>query len=221
MYHFVGAKWSVSRKEDKLTAETVDLKSLQQLPQIGELDDSPRGRVLRAAAYLFHKQGYDKTTVRELAQLIGIQSGSLFHHFKSKDDILLAVMEEAIRYNTARLEQAIQQSNDTLGQIWALIRAELESINGDTGTAMAVLVFEWEALPADRQAYLLNMRKHYESIWLGVLEQAHAQHIIQHPPFIWRRLIGGAISWTVTWYKPDGKLSLDELADIVMQMGKA
>ncbi len=204
-----------------MTADTVDVKTLQQLPQIGGLDDSPRGRVLRAAAYLFHKQGYDKTTVRELAQLVGIQSGSLFHHFKTKDDILLAVMEEAIRYNTARLEQAVQQNDDILKQILALIRAELESINGDTGTAMAVLVFEWEALSADRQDYLLNMREYYESIWLRILQQAHAENMIQHPPFIWRRLIGGAISWTVTWYKPEGKLSLDELADIVMQMGQA
>ncbi|XID76021.1 TetR/AcrR family transcriptional regulator [Alkanindiges sp. WGS2144] len=187
---------------------------------MGGLDDSPRGRVLRAAAYLFHQQGYARTTVRELANVVGIQSGSLFHHFKSKDDILLAVMEEAIRYNTARLEQAIQQTTETLGQIRALIRAELESINGDTGTAMAVLVFEWEALSPDRQAYLLNMREYYEQIWLTTLKKAQQEGLIKHPPFIWRRLMGGAISWTVTWYKPEGKTSMDELTDMILQMGQ-
>lgn len=198
-----------------------EVKSLAQLPQIGELDDSPRGRVMRAAAYLFRKNGYASTTVRELAQLVGIQSGSLFHHFKSKDDILLAVMEEAIRYNTLRLEQAVQQATDTQHQIHALIRAELESINGDTGVAMAVLVFEWDALSPERQNYLLNMRKYYEQIWLNVLERAREENLIVHPPFIWRRLIGGAISWTVTWYKPEGSMTLDQLADTIMQMGKA
>lgn len=199
----------------------LEMKSLEQLPQMGGLDDSPRGRVMRAAAYLFRENGYASTTVRELAQVVGIQSGSLFHHFKSKDDILLAVMEEAIRYNTARLEQAVAQNTDTLKQIRALIRAELESINGDTGTAMAVLVFEWDALSTDRQDYLLNMRKYYEQIWLDVLERAQQEGLIKHPPFIWRRLIGGAISWTVTWYKPEGRMTLDQLTDIILQMGKA
>jgi AcrR family transcriptional regulator len=198
-----------------------ETKRLEQLPQIGGLDDSPRGRVMRAAAHLFRKNGYASTTVRELAQLVGIQSGSLFHHFKSKDDILLAVMEEAICYNTARLEQAVQQSSGTLNQIRALIRAELESINGDTGVAMAVLVFEWDALSKDRQDYLLNMREYYERIWLNVLERAQEEGLIKHPPMIWRRLIGGAISWTVTWYKPEGRMTLDQLADIIMHMGKA
>ena len=153
--------------------------------------------------------------------MVGIQSGSLFHHFKSKDDILLAVMEEAIRYNTARLEQAVAQNTGTLNQIRALIRAELESINGDTGTAMAVLVFEWDALSTDRQDYLLNMRKYYEQIWLDVLERAQQEGLIKDAPFIWRRLIGGAISWTVTWYKPEGRMTLDQLTDIILQMGKA
>lgn len=188
---------------------------------MGGLDDSPRGRVMRAAAYLFRRNGYASTTVRELAQLVGIQSGSLFHHFKSKDDILLAVMEEAIRYNTARMEQAVQQATGTFNQIRGLIRAELESINGDTGTAMAVLVFEWDALTPDRQDYLLNMREYYEQIWLNVLDRAQQEGLIKNPPFIWRRLIGGAISWTVTWYKPEGPMTLDQLADIIMQMGKA
>lgn len=199
----------------------LEMKSLEQLPQMGGLDDSPRGRVMRAAAYLFRENGYASTTVRELAQVVGIQSGSLFHHFKSKDDILLAVMEEAIRYNTARLEQAVAQNTNTLNQIRALIRAELESINGDTGTAMAVLVFEWDALSTDRQDYLLNMRKYYEQIWLDVLERAQQEGLIKDAPFIWRRLIGGAISWTVTWYKPEGRMTLDQLTDIILQMGKA
>ena len=111
---------------------------------------------MHGAAYLFHKQGYDKTTVRELAQFIGIQSGSLFHHFKSKDDILAHVMEQTIIYNLARLNDAATQSTDPEQQLRALIKAELISITGDTGAAMAVLVYEWFALSKEKQDYLLK-----------------------------------------------------------------
>lgn len=196
------------------------LQPLADLPHMGGLDDSPRGRILRAAAYLFRQQGYAKTTVRELAQVVGILSGSLFHHFKSKDDILLAVMYEAICYNTQRMRDAVKLGNTTQ-KLRALIRAELEAINGDTGAAMAVLVFEWSSINAVQQAPLLAMREDYEKIWLDVLKQAHTENTIAQPPMMWRRLIGGAIAWTVTWYKPEGKQTLDDLTEMLLNMGVA
>lgn len=192
--------------------------SITEIEPIACFDDSPRGRLLLGAAYLFHKQGYAKTTVRELANFIGIQSGSLFHHFKSKDDILANVMHETIIYNHARLEQAIAKSDNLEQQLKNLIHAELTSITGDTGSAMAVLVYEWFALSKQRQDELLKLRNDYESIWLNVIEELKVLGKIQHDAFIWRRLLGGAIAWTVTWYRPDGKISLDELTNIVLDM---
>ncbi len=194
------------------------LAKLDDLPQVGGLNDSPRGRVLRAAAYLFHLKGYSRTTVREIAQVVGIQSGSLFHHFRSKEDILCAVMTEAIVYNLAQMRHAVDQAESTYDQLRGLIIAELQSINGDTGAAMAVLVHEWTLLPKQRQAELLEMRQQYEKIWLDVLQSASAERLIQHDPVLWRRLIGGAISWSITWYKPTGRLSLTQVADQLLQM---
>ena len=192
--------------------------SIHNIQPIACFDHSPKGRLLLGAAYLFHKQGYAKTTVRELANFIGIQSGSLFHHFTSKDDILANVMKQTIIYNHDRLLNAIQQSDDPQQQLKKLIKAELISITGDTGSAMAVLVYEWQALSQERQDELLKMRNAYEDIWLDVIHQLRELGKIKHDTFIWRRLIGGAIAWTVTWYRPDGKMSMDELTEIVWEM---
>ena len=192
--------------------------SIDHIQTIACFDDSPKGRLLLGAAYLFHKQGYAKTTVRELANFIGIQSGSLFHHFKSKDDILANVMHETIVYNHARLLDAIQQSNDPEQQLKNLIKAELISITGDTGSAMAVLVYEWEALSKERQDELLKMRNDYEEIWFAVIRQLHNLGKVKYDTFIWRRLLGGAIAWTVTWYKPNGKMGMDELTQTIWEM---
>ena len=192
--------------------------SIHNIQPIACFDHSPKGRLLLGAAYLFHKQGYAKTTVRELANFIGIQSGSLFHHFTSKDDILANVMKQTIIYNHDRLLNAIQQSDDPQQQLKNLIKAELISITGDTGSAMAVLVYEWQALSQERQDELLKMRNAYEDIWLDVIHQLRELGKIKHDTFIWRRLMGGAIAWTVTWYRPDGKMSIDELTEMVWEM---
>lgn len=192
--------------------------SIEHIPKIVCFDDSPRGRLLLGAAYLFHKQGYDKTTVRQLGEFIGIQSGSIFHHFKSKDEILATVMEQTIIYNFARLKEAAARSKDPEQQLRHLIKAELISITGDTGAAMAVLVYEWFSLSKEKQKYLLGMRNEYEQIWLDVIENLREHGKVKHDAFIWRRLVGGSISWTVTWYKPDGKISVDQLTEMVWEM---
>lgn len=193
-------------------------QSLNDIPHMGGLDDSPRGRVLRAAAHLFCTQGYERTTVRDLARVVGIQSGSLFHHFKTKQDILHAVMEEGIRYNLAGMEALVAQGLPARETLLGLIRAELESINGDTGDAMSVLVHQWTALEPPNQARLLELRERYEKLWLDVISQLKKEGLVQYDPFLWRRLLFGAISWTGMWYQRGGTLTLDELAEMCLDM---
>lgn len=191
---------------------------LSSIPQMGGLDDSPRGRVLRAAAHLFRTQGYERTTVRDLAKVVGIQSGSLFHHFKTKEDILLAVMEEGIRFNLERMREAVEAATEPRRQLRNLIRAELESIMGLTRDAMTVLVYEWGAVAPEKQRELLALREQYEGYWMQALEAAHAEGLYHHDPFITRRLLAGAINWTRYWYKPEGPVTLEQLTDRVLEM---
>lgn len=61
------------------------------------------------------------------------------------------------------------------------------------------------------------LRNQYEQSWLGVLAQA--QGLIDQPPFIWHRFIGGAILWAVTGYQPTGAVSLDALTEMILIMG--
>jgi|TARA_R100000935_G_C2767880_1_gene136422 AcrR family transcriptional regulator len=179
-----------------------------------------RGRLLHEAAKLFRDKGYERTTVRDLAAAVGIQSGSLFHHFRTKEEILKAVMVETIRLNTALMQAAVDAASTHRDKLQALIRAELESINGQTGEAMAVLVFEWRSLSEESQAYVLELRDIYEQLWLDVLETLRQDGVLAADPFVVRRMLTGALSWTVTWYRPDGGLTLDDLtAQVVAMMG--
>lgn len=177
---------------------------------------------MKEAARLFRDKGYERTTVRDLAAAVGIQSGSLFHHFRTKEDILKAVMVETIRLNTALMQAAMDAVDAPRDKLRALIRAELESINGLTGEAMAVLVFEWRSLSEPAREDVLKLRDVYEKLWLDVLTAVRQEGRLQAEPFVVRRMLTGALSWTVTWYRPDGGLSLDGLTDqVVAMMGLA
>ncbi|AAY93449.1 TetR/AcrR family transcriptional regulator [Pseudomonas protegens] len=187
---------------------------VRELIASGQVTDpeSARGKLLQTAAHLFRNKGYERTTVRDLASAVGIQSGSIFHHFKSKDDILRAVMQETIHYNTALMRAELAEAGSVRERVLALIRCELQSIMGGSGEAMAVLVYEWRSLSPEGQAAVLALRDIYEQIWLQVLGEAKEAGFIKGDVFITRRFLTGALSWTTTWFRAEGSMTLEQLA---------
>ena len=181
------------------------------------MDDTPRGKLLSAAARLFRVQGYDRTTVRDIAAAVGIQSGSIFHHFASKEDILFAVTMEVIRFNTERMRLATEGVADPEQRLRGLIRAELQSIVGDTQEAMIVLVRDWRCLADDKQKEALAVRAVYEGYWMQALNDLQEDGRLDADPMVMRRLINGMTSWTSNWFDADGSLDMDGLADVILR----
>lgn len=173
----------------------------------------PRQRLLDCAAQLFREKGYERTTVRDIGAAVGIQSGSIFHHFSSKEDILKAVMSEALIYFTGELRAAIESANGVEARLRACIHSELQFTVGDDTTAMmSLLITEWRSLCETNQHDILDHRAIYEQLWMDVLAEAQASGLIAGDTFVLRRLLAGAIHWTSTWYDFRGALSLEELS---------
>ena len=119
----------------------------------------------------------------------------------------------------ALMQAAMDAAKTNQDKLRALVRAELESVNGQTGEAMAVLVFEWRSLSEESQVEVLELRDIYEQLWLDTLEALKQEGRLLADPFVVRRMLTGALSWTVTWYRPErGGLSLDGLTDQTMAM---
>ncbi|WP_333831389.1 TetR/AcrR family transcriptional regulator [Pararhodobacter sp.] len=175
--------------------------------------DTARGRLLAVAARLFREKGYAGTTVRDIAGALGILSGSLFHHFRSKEDILFAVMESVIAAMRRDLETALADAPSPHSRVRALIAVELAYLHGPASDATSVLFHDWRALSAERQAPLLQGRNAYFALWQDTLAQARAAGLTPVEPEILRQFLHGALAWTSYWYRPDGGLTLDDLTD--------
>jgi len=185
--------------------------------------ENRRHDLLRSAAHLFRTKGFSRATIRDLARAVELQSGSIFHYFDSKQDILFAVMEDAINLSITRLEQALECADGIRASLGALIRAELSAIHDDeTRDGMEVAFYEWDNLSAENQTILRRLREQYESIWMTHIQEAKDQGLIQMDPFILRRLLTGALAWTVKWYTPDGPMDMDSLAQdaLTLALGK-
>ena len=177
-----------------------------------------RELLIKEAARLFAEKGYNKTNMRELAEAVGMKAGSIFYHFKNKDEILQAVMHKAITLLVANVQSSIGDATTPMERLRVLVRMELGVYLGEDADYGMVLIHEWRSLPAPLQEELLVMRANYESYWDTTLTNCQQEGIIKANPKIVRRMLNGAFSWAIYWYQPEGEFSFEQLVDEVMAM---
>lgn len=177
-----------------------------------------RQELVLAAGRLFSKRGYERTTVRELAKAVGLQSGSLFHHFRSKEEILVAVMNNGIQEVIDLGEKALASYAVPADRLAALFRVHMWSmLHGAGGDAMNALVYEWRSLSAPSQASVKVLSDRYEAMWQSVVAGAVQAGLLRGDARVIKRCVLGAMNLTVQWYKPGGRLAPGAFIDAMLQ----
>ncbi len=183
-------------------------------------DGNRRQQLLSAAARLFRRNGFDATSTRDIAAAVGMHSGSPFYHFKSKDALLCAVMQEGMQAAIARQAKTLRgvAVTEPLEQIRRLVRAHFETLLGPGNDFVPVMLYEHRSLNARQRAVLAALQADYEAAWTPVLEALHASGHLRAPVKLSRLLILGALNWSVQWFDRKKGASLDELTDAVMAL---
>lgn len=172
-----------------------------------------RSRLVRESARLFRENGYEGTSVRDIAAATGLQSGSWVYHFKTKQDILAAVMEEGLRDSLGRIEAIARRPSAPRERFAALVRAHLETILAPGQDFIPVLLYDWRSLAAASRPRVVNLTKRYEAVWDHVIDELRASGDWAAPTRADRLLMFGALNWIAHWYRPNGTLAIGELAD--------
>lgn len=176
----------------------------------------PRERILNCAASMFRQRGFKSTTVRDIAGEVGILSGSLFHHFQSKEEILLEIMREAAFTICVRAEKVLEDVPAPQQQLRELVRLELEAIVGGARKDYhAVLFFEWRDVPEAAKPELTRMQKRYNRSWRRAAEACHAAGLLCCEAEAAVLILQGAVRGAMTWFRPNGRYSTEEFGDIL------
>jgi TetR/AcrR family transcriptional regulator, cholesterol catabolism regulator len=177
-----------------------------------EVDGGRRQQLLRASARLFREQGFDGTSVRDIARAAGMQSGSWVYHFPTKQDILVAVMEEGLLDALARIESIAAQGLDPREQFAQLVRTHLDTILGPGQDFVPVLLYEWRSLESPARRRVSVPLKRYEAIWQAAIDALQQSGAWTGATRIDALLLFGALNWIARWYRPGGPLDVDALA---------
>lgn len=174
---------------------------------------SLRQELITQSARLFRKQGYERTTVRDIAAATGIRAGSWFYHFKTKQDILAAVMEEGMSSSLARIEALGVDELPPREAFRALVHTHLKTMVSPDHDFIPVLLYEWRSLDMGSRKKILLLKDRYEALWDSVLKRLYSSGEWAMPTPIDRLMMFGSMNWVVQWYKVRGGLSLDALTD--------
>jgi AcrR family transcriptional regulator len=161
-----------------------------------------RQAILDAAAGLFARRGFHAASMREIAAAAGMLPGSLYYHFPSKDDLLLAVYEEGVDRIAERLDVAVAEVEAPWARLEAACVAHLEMLleaGGDT--AQVVIRVRPEDCPA-MAARLVALRDAHEDRFKALIAALELPEDADRQAL--RLLLLGALNWTQTWYRPGG-----------------
>jgi len=175
---------------------------------------SPRkALILQEAAHLFREKGYMASTLRELAKRSGVQGGSIYHHFSSKQEILYQIMDSTMTNLLFNIKEIIRDEKDPVEKLKKAIRFHIEyHVKNPDET----YVTDSEIRSITKGAYdrIVRKRRNYEKIFIQIIEEGITSGgIIVNDV----KLVAIAILQMCTgvshWFKEDGLLSMEEIVD--------
>ncbi|MCB1756062.1 MAG: TetR/AcrR family transcriptional regulator [Gammaproteobacteria bacterium] len=182
----------------------------------GEDAASRQERIINAAAELFATQGYDRTSMRDIARQVGLLPGSVYHYFPSKEELYQAIHRAGFEGILAKLNQAAAEGKDPWDKLRLVCRTHVTAmlegapIHRVTGHGLA-LVGDNALLDKIRDA-----RDAHENVFRELIEQLPlAPHVDRG---LLRLSLLGSINWIVIWYRPGGGSTPVEIADAMVDM---
>jgi AcrR family transcriptional regulator len=174
-----------------------------------------RESILASAAALFATKGVAATTVRQIADEVGILSGSLYHHFESKEAMVDEIISSFLEDLRARYKAVLDVQTDPRGRLHDLVVASLEVVEAHPH---ATEIYQNDVnylLQFERFAYLRNAGKEVQTTWLQVIESGVAQGVFRADldTKILYRLIRDAVWQSVRWFKPSKEYPTSRLAE--------
>jgi AcrR family transcriptional regulator len=172
-----------------------------------------RSNIIQAAAQIFRQKGYRAASMQNIADAVGLQKASLYHHVASKQDILLEILDLALDILIADMQAVLDAGGPPEEQLRAAMRAYVTRVTQEASLA-AVLQLEHRNLEPHKRTAHVARRDRYDQLWRSLIRRGVEKHAFRP---VDERMVAFALlgvqNWIITWYRPDGPLSPTEIAD--------
>jgi len=174
-----------------------------------------RDELLRIAGGLFAQRGFKNTTVRDIADAAGILSGSLYHHFDSKESMVDELLSTFQTRLFTTYDAIVGSDLDARAKVDAVVRASFDAIH-EHHDEVAIFQNDAAYLSAfDRFSYLREDNERFRTMWMDLLAEGTRSGELRDDldPELTYRFIRDTVWVAVRWYRPGGDLDAGEVAD--------
>lgn len=171
-----------------------------------------RDEVIAAAEQLFSEKGYEATSVRDIAESLGIKAGSLYTHIETKEDLLWEILTAAADRFFDEVAPVLTSDLVTTQKLRRAISAHVQVITTSNVSA-AVYMMEWRHLTEPRRTEFLARRDKYEGMFRDLVRGGIEEGVLAAVDEKFATLlILSSINWVHQWYRPDGPMTPEEIA---------
>jgi TetR/AcrR family transcriptional regulator, cholesterol catabolism regulator len=169
--------------------------------------------ILLSAAQVFREKGFHGASMADIAEAADLQKASLYHHFSSKQEILLQLLDRALELVTAQMEAVMIQDLPADRKLRLAIREYLCAL-AERGDLVSVLLLEYRSLEPKYYSRHIPHRDQFEAMWRSLIGSGveSGLFVCDDIPLAVRGLMG-MMNWAITWYRQDGPSSLDDIAE--------
>ncbi len=157
---------------------------------------------MAAAAHLFNQRGYDATSMRDIAREAGMLAGSMYYHFPSKDDLIIATYEEGTRLIAEAVLEAIEGVDDPWERLYLAAAAHMETLFGGNNFSILLCADISRTAPALR-IRLVEKRDRYDALFMDLIEALPLPDDVD--PTLLRLSLLGSLNWSSSWYRAGGQ----------------
>ena len=179
------------------------MRVTRRLRERGEAGADRRAHIIAAAAHVLGEKGYERASLQEISAAAGILPGSLYYHFKSKEDLFIQVHAEGFRQLNEAVDRAVAPHTDPWKRLQAACTAHLKLLVGSQDESLVAGTSLFHPAEPPLQRRLNRDRIAYEDRFRQMVAALPLRKDID--PSLLRLALFGALNWTRVWYQPGKK----------------
>src|SRR5678815_4970242 len=170
--------------------------------------------ILERSARVICQQGFEATSMQQIAEACGLTKAGLYHHVKTKDALLLAIMHYGMDLFEEVVLDRVSGIADPLERLRATMARNVELVTQDSSKEVTIILHEHQTLTGAAQREINARKKRYvRFLEAACREAAERGQIRPVDPTLAAFSFLGMVLWIYKWYRADGKLSPRELSD--------
>lgn len=178
----------------------------------GDQREKKRQAVLQTAARLFNERGFHATSLDDIAERLHVTKPTLYYYVKSKDEILLECVRAALAMMQAGISEVRLGGGRALDQLQACMRIYAGIVMEDFG--QCVIRIGEDPLPPPLKKELRRLKAGIDHEFRRLIDEGIAEgSLAQCDPKLAAFMLAGALSWVGRWYRPDGQMTPEQIAD--------